>query len=261
MNRDSNSGYLLRGTVFTPDSRYLLVSAMGGPLSVIDVENGKFIGMVHKIYGVRHLAINDGKVYGSCNTAGSVIKFPLDSLISGVEHARAAGSKDIHLNGKIETCKVGGGARTLEVSPDGKYLFVACNSGNAVYAVDAATMKVADNIRCDSYPVGLALSGDGRKLIVTSQGRKGFGGNAVNIYMVRRPDLPFEPTQKLTVEPDTIGSENLLEGTDEKTSTPEKEDNGLGEDTIIALVAAGAGLLAGGALLLFYPRKKDNDKF
>lgn len=261
VNRDSNSGYLLRGTVFTPDSRYLLVSAMGGPLSVIDVENGKFIGMVHKIYGVRHLAINDGKVYGSCNTAGSVIKFPLDSLIAGVEHARAAGSKDIHLNGKIESCKVGGGARTLEVSPDGKYLFVACNSGNAVYVVDAATMKVADNIRCDSYPVGLALSGDGRKLIVTSQGRKGFGGNAVNIYMVRRTDLPFEPTQKLTIEPDTIGSENLLEGTDEKTSAPEKEDNGLGEDTIIALVAAGAGLLAGGALLLYYPRKKDNDKF
>lgn len=256
VNRDSNSGYLLRGTVFTPDSRYLLVSAMGGPLAVIDPAQGVLLGTVHSIHGVRHLAINGGMVYGSCNTAGSVIKFPLDSLLSGAERARVTGAKRIDLNAKVETCKVGGGARTLEVSPDGKYIFVACNSGNAVYVVDAATMKVSDHIRCDSYPVGLALSPDGRRLIVTSQGRKGFGGNAVNVFTVRRPDLP----ETDSVPSDTVSAGVIVEGKDPQSGKPAGHD-GLNEDTIIALAAAGAGLLAGGALLIFYPRKKDNDKF
>ena len=92
--------------------------------------------------------------------------------------------------GRITRCKVGGGARTLEASPDGKYLFVACNSASAIYVVDAARMRVADSIRCDSYPVGLAISPDGRLLLATSQGRERHGGNAVNVYRIERPDLP-----------------------------------------------------------------------
>lgn len=257
VNRDSNSGYLLRGTVFTPDGHYLLVSAMAGPLAVIDARSRKFLGTVGKIHGVRHLAISDGMVYGSCNTAGSVIRFPLDSLITGVERAVAAGSRSIPLDARVETCKVGGGARTLELSPDGKYIFVACNSGNAVYVVDAATMKVADHIRCDSYPVGLAISPDGRRLIVTSQGRKGYGGNAVNIFEIKRPDLP----ETVAAPTDTVAAGALVEGKDDPSEKSSASDGGLDEDMIIVMAAAGAGLLAGGALLIFYPRKKDNDKF
>ncbi len=264
VDRDSKSGFLLRGTMFTPDSRYLLVSGMGGPLAVIDVAEGKHVGMVQSVYSVRHLAVKDGYLYGSCNVAGSVIKLPLDSLVAGVEKAKTESTKNIRFNGRIETCKVGGGARTLEISPDGKYIFVACNSGNAVYVVDASTMKVADSIRCDSYPVGLALSADGRKLIATSQGRKGYGGNAVNIFTVRRPDMPFVPETELDVEPDTVSGLALIEGTDSIRAAAQgaaKTDGTLSDDAIIAIVAAGAGLVAGGALLLFYPRKKDNDNF
>lgn len=200
VDRDSGSGYLLRGTVFTPDSKYLLVSGMAGPLAVIEPRTGKHIGMVGKVVSVRHLAIKDGWVYGSQNSAGQAIRFSLDSLINGVKRAEASGSKSISLNGEIKSVKVGGGARTLDVSPDGKFLFVACNSGNAIYMVDASEMKVVDHLRCDSYPVGLALSNDGRRMIVTSQGRKGHGGNAVNIFDIRRPDLPDVSKAEIEVE-------------------------------------------------------------
>ena len=46
--------------------------------------------------------------------------------------------------------------------------------------------KVAE-INVDSYPVGLDVSTDGRRVILTSQGRNGRGGNAVNIFSVTRP--------------------------------------------------------------------------
>ncbi len=242
VNRDANSGYLLRGTLFTPDNRYLLVSGMAGPLGVIDVKSHRYVGSVQSLYGIRHLAINNGFVYGSKNYAGAVIKVPLDSLVSKIDKAVAEGSKIIGNPNGIVECKVGGGARTLEVSPDGKYIFVACNSGNALYAVDAATMKVADHIRVDSYPVGLAISKDGRRAVVTSQGRKGFGGNAVNIFDIERPDLPeAKPEQETDTssENDSILSESTgndisIDNLQKKSSNPIIKD--LFDEQIILII-------------------------
>ncbi len=188
VNRDANSGFLLRGTIFTPEDRYLLVSGMAGPLQVIDVASRTHIGSVPSLYGIRHLDISDGTLYGSQNVAATVVSLNLDSLVAAIDDARAAGVRSISPRGTIRRCKVGGGARTLSASPDGAFLFVACNSASAVYAVDAVSMTVADTIRCDSYPVGLALSDDGHRMIVTSQGRDHNGGNAVNIFRIERFD-------------------------------------------------------------------------
>ena len=186
VNRDSNSGFLLRGTIFTPDDRYLLVSGMAGPLQVIDMETFTHVGSVQSLYGIRHLDIADGRIFGSQNVAATVLSLSLDSLTSAIERAKAKGSRNIAPGGTVERVKVGGGARTLSLSPDGAYAFVACNSGNAVYVVDAVKMVVVDKIRCDSYPVGLTLSVDGHRMAVTSQARDSKGGNAVNIFDIER---------------------------------------------------------------------------
>lgn len=186
VNRDANSGFLLRGTIFTPDGKYLLVSGMAGPLQVVDVATRRHLGSVNDLYGLRHLAISGGYLYGSHNISGRVVKVSLDSLTQAIDRAAAEGSRRIPVGGPQTWCKVGGGARTLSVTPDGKYLLVACNSASAVYVVDAERMEVMDTIRCDSYPVGLAISADGHRAAVTSQGREGHGGNAVNIFRIER---------------------------------------------------------------------------
>lgn len=204
VDRDKGSGYLLRGTMFTPDNRYLLVSGLAGPLSVIDVEKRRHVGFVHELYGIRHLTFSNGRVFGSRNAAGEVLSFALDDLIRGIDKYLSKETQKLTVDGTVRRVKVGGGARTLEVSPDGKYVFVACNSASALYAVDAETMKVVDKIRCDSYPVGLAISPDGRYIAVTSQGRKGFGGNAVNLFEVTRYDIkqvaPAEVTKEVVTD-------------------------------------------------------------
>lgn len=71
VNRDVGSGNALRGTVFTPCSRYLLVGCMGGigGIAVIDMAThtykGKMTGMMPN---VRHLEISrDGYLYLSIN--------------------------------------------------------------------------------------------------------------------------------------------------------------------------------------------------
>lgn len=62
VDRDKDSGEALRGSVFTPDGRFLLVGCMsGGGVAVIDVRNRKYLG---KLFGmmpnVRHLVIKEG---------------------------------------------------------------------------------------------------------------------------------------------------------------------------------------------------------
>lgn len=231
VNRDTNSGWLLRGTVFTPDSRYMLISGMAGPLSVVDMKTLKYLGSVQSLHGIRHLIIHDGYLYGSRNVGASVLKVPLSSLVEGIEKAQSAGSRNITFSGGIKECKVGGGARTLEISPDGKYLFVACNSASAMYVVDAATMLVVDNIRVDSYPVGLAISKDGRRVIVTSQGRKGHGGNAVNIFDIERPDLPVVQEVEETIDSPAVDS-----AASAVVETPQ-ESNGFSGINLVMLIA------------------------
>ena len=190
IDRDNKSGYCLRGTVYTPDDKYLLVGCMGsnGGIAVIDMQTQKYMG---RVMGM-HLVIRDGYLYLSVNKTGYVQRIKLDKFL---EAAKRLTGKTVTLQG-WENCKVGDGARTIELSPSGHFVFAACNLASRLYVVDTRDMKVVGSIEVDSYPVGLDISNDGRYVIVTSQGRGNQGGNAVNIYEVEYEEA--EPVLKNT---------------------------------------------------------------
>lgn len=186
VDRDVNSGNCLRGTVFTPDSRYLLVGCMGGSggVAVIDVAQKRWLGKIHGMMGnLRHLAIANNTLYLSINKAGYVQAAPMDEIRRAI--AELASGKRVARVDQWRSCKVGGGARTLSVSPDGRYIYVACNTASALCVVDARTMKLIATVDADSYPVGLDVSADGRLVFTTSQGRSHHGGNCVDIYRIK----------------------------------------------------------------------------
>lgn len=190
VDRDNGSGYALRGTVFTPDDNYLLVGCMGGDggVAVIDLKNGKYLGRVMGMMpNVRHLVISNGNLYLSINAAGCIQRISLDKFLNTARTMDGTTKKKVNLGG-WETCKVGTGARTLELPPSGRYAFAACNNASKLCVVDTRTMRQITSIDVDSYPVGLDISDDGKYVIVTSQGRSGGGGNAVNIYEVSYPE-------------------------------------------------------------------------
>lgn len=185
VNRDVNSGNCLRGMAFTPDSRYLLVGCMGGMggIAVIDMQSCRYLG---KIYGMmpnlRHLIIKNGYLYVSINKAGYIQRAPMSAIYEAI----AGISSGKSLIRKWDNCKVGAGARTIEATPDGNYIFVACNFASKLMIVDARSMKPVGSIDVDSFPVGLDVSEDGRFVYVTSQGRKGRmpSGNCVDVYEI-----------------------------------------------------------------------------
>lgn len=179
VNRDSECGFCLRGTVFTPDSKYLMVGRMGGGgIAVFAMDSMKYRGTLWGMKSnVRHLMLAGDYLYLSANNPGFVQRAPLDSLISCVER------KKFTYNG-WESVFVGTGARTIDVSPDGQFVYAAVNNESKISVVRTSDMKVVATIAADSYPVGLAISGDGKKVIVTSQGKPGGGGNSVMIFSV-----------------------------------------------------------------------------
>ena len=223
VNRDSNSGYLLRGTTFLPGDSILLVGAMSGPLAVIDVKRGKWLGGFGGLRGVRHLIAKGDRLYMTRNSAGEFVTVPVDSVLKAIATETAAPA-EFKVNG-IERVKVGSGARTLQVSPSGRFAFIACNYSSEIVVVDVDEKKVINCIPADSYPVGLDISPDGTLLVSTSQGHNGEGGNAVNFFRIEyaSPEVPIE--ENSGIETETAEPADTLSAVKESGTQP-GEDNG-----------------------------------
>lgn len=182
VNRDVNCGYCLRGTVFTPDSKHLLVGRMGGNggIAVFEMDSLNYQGTVFGMQtNIRHLAIENDELFIGCNRTGYVQKTNLNALIAAKD---SIPSSNVTYNDWQGT-HVGYGVRTIEVTSDGKYIFACVNGKNKIVVIRSFDMQQIASIGADSFPVGMALSPDDKKLVVTAQGKSGKGGgNSVMIY-------------------------------------------------------------------------------
>jgi YVTN family beta-propeller protein len=56
------------------------------------------------------------------------------------------------------------------LSPDGKFLYVACNGDNSVAVIDTAQMAVVRQVPVGYFPYGVAVSRNGQKVLVSNWG-------------------------------------------------------------------------------------------
>lgn len=189
VDRDKDCGFCVRGLAFTADSKYLFVGRMKrGGLAVFRVDGAEpdYLGTLHGIDpSPRDLKIHGEYLFVSSNGSGYVFKFKWREFLALIESSK---DKDIQITEQdvhVEKVFVGLGPRSLDISRDGKWLFVAVNKTSEAVAVDCAKMKIVSRVDVDSFPVGLALSPDERELWVTSQGRSGLGGNSVSVFQIR----------------------------------------------------------------------------
>ena len=180
-DRDKVCGFCLRGAVFSRDNKTLLVARMGGGgIAGFDVQSGAYLGTVMNVPSTpRHLVIQREDLLVSSNVSGTLARFSLSEIVSAL---RAAKGKRVQ-GPRPEVLKVGQGARTLEVSPDGHYAFVATNTDKSIAVVDLASFKKIKSLPASPFPVGLAISPNGCFLVSTSQGKPGRGGgNTVDVW-------------------------------------------------------------------------------
>lgn len=181
-NRDSNCGFCLRGTIYTPDGRLVLVARMGGGgVAGFETATGRYLGTVTDIVpNPRHMVISqDGKtLYVSGNQSGLVGRYDLSALVQALK--LASGQRVAGPGGR--SLAVGMGVRTIELSPDQRSLYAAVNNEAKLVKVDLASWSVVSRSDVDPFTVGLAVSPDGRTVVTTSQGRDTVGGFSVGLY-------------------------------------------------------------------------------
>jgi DNA-binding beta-propeller fold protein YncE len=182
-DRDTDCGNCLRGTVFTPDNKKILIAKMSGNgIAIIDVASRKYLGtIVGASANLRHLIINQGYLMMSSNRHGVVQRAKLDDIFS----QNFDDKNEITFN-KWETVDVGPGARTIDITKDGKYIFACVNDACKVSVIDAITMKKITEVDAAKFPVGMSLSPDGKQLVTTSQGKSSTpgSGNTVMVFDV-----------------------------------------------------------------------------
>ena len=185
VNRDVGSGYCLRGTLFTPEGRYLLVGCMGsgGGIAVIDLVQERYLGrLLGMMPNLRHMILSNDYLYLSINNKGYVQRLPMRRIYDAISELKP--DKTTAQVDGWESCKVPAGARTIVASPDGRFIFAACNFSSKIAVVDTRTMTQVGTLSADSFPVGLDISQDGQWLFSTSQARPSGGGNAVDIFHI-----------------------------------------------------------------------------
>ncbi len=183
-DRDDTCGFCLRGSIFSPDSQYLIVGRMGkGGIAGFHVPSRRYLGSIMNVASTpRHLVLapDNDTLFVSSNWAGAVSKTSLQKVITSLENAQGR-----RVPGPAwKSAAIGKGARTLALSPDGKLIFVAMNDSAEVVTLDSRSLTVLNRMPVDPYSVGLAVSPDGQAVVVTSQGHSGHGGNSVNIFSV-----------------------------------------------------------------------------
>jgi DNA-binding beta-propeller fold protein YncE len=192
-NRDSNCGFCLRGTVFTPDGRHLLVGRMaGGGIAVFSIPAGDYLGSFTDFSPTpRHLVVDPtGQyLYASDSKGGIVARVRLSEALASLS---ANPGKSVP-GPKGERLNVGVRPRTIAISPDALNLYVSVHGAKRLVRVDTKTWKVADGIDVSPFPVGLDVSPDGAYVAITSQGGPVSGasppaytgGNSVEFFRVR----------------------------------------------------------------------------
>ena len=183
VNRDSECGNCLRGTIFTPDNKKLLVAKMGGNgIAVIDVPTKEMEGTITgSSLNIRHLLINNNDLILSSNKFGVVQKGNLDEI-----NSKDFDENKINEFSNWQSVKLGPGVRTIDVTKNGKYIFACVNNESKISVVDANSMTKISEIDVASFPVGMSLSPDETQLIVTSQGKSSTpnSGNTITVYEV-----------------------------------------------------------------------------
>jgi YVTN family beta-propeller protein len=147
-----SKGYIPRGIAISSDSQKAYVANMGGgTISVIDLTALEVIADIPATANPRHIILSKDQrtLYISDNILGKLLAF--DLIDKKIMHEVSIGKM----------------ARTIALSPDEKYLFGVSHDEGKLVVVDTANFEIIYK-KDFPFPMGLAVTPDGRQLWVTS---------------------------------------------------------------------------------------------
>ena len=162
--------YIPRGIAISSDSLKAYIANMrGGTISVIDLTTLEVIDDIPVTPNPRHIVLSKDQrtLYISDNIYGKIIAF------------------DLIAKKKIKEVFIGKYARTIALSPDEKYVFGVSHDEGKLVVVDTGSFDIIYK-KDVPYPMGLAVTPDGRQLWVTS-----YQMGMIYVYEIERePQTP-----------------------------------------------------------------------
>ena len=147
-----NKGYIPRGIAISSDSQKAYVANMGGgTISVIDLTALEVIADIPATANPRHIILSRDQrtLYISDNILGKILAF------------------DLIAKKTMREVFIGKMARTIALSPDERYLFGVSHEEGKLVVVDTASFTVIYK-KDFPFPMGLAVTPDGKQLWITS---------------------------------------------------------------------------------------------
>jgi YVTN family beta-propeller protein len=144
--------YIPRGIAISSDSqKAYIANQRGGTISVIDLTTLEVIDDIPITPNPRHIVLSKDQrtLYVSDNIHGKILAF------------------DLIARTKRKEVFIGKYARTIALSPDEKYVFGISHHDGKLVVVDTGSFHIIYKTDVP-YPMGLAVTPDGRQLWVTS---------------------------------------------------------------------------------------------
>ena len=138
--------------VSSDGARVAVTSEVDSAVLVVDVERGRVTERIPTRQGASHMIVSapDGRVGFVANIAsGSVTRVRY-------------GSAD------ATTTPTGAGAEGIDLTPDGREVWVTNRAANSVSVLDAATMRVLATVPSADFPIRVKITPDGRRALVTN---------------------------------------------------------------------------------------------
>lgn len=185
----------------SPDGIVCVVGAASGMLTVARPRVGGYDVQAVSVGRCPHeaaLTIDGGHVFVSCVGDGELAKVRLgDGRIlgrckvgDGPSHLHPLGTRIYCANSwdgtvtcitedgeRVKQAASGGWAHAIEVTPDGRWVYVANFLDDTLAVFDADTLERVALLKTEAYPHGLDVSPDGRYMVAT-----GFASDALRIY-------------------------------------------------------------------------------
>ncbi len=142
------------GIVFLPDENLLAVTLEGRrSLALVDIDSGGIIRELKTGQDIPHLIVLDEKhqrLFISNIGSGTVSVVELNSFTL------------------LKNIFVGKGAEGIDISPDGKEIWVTSRNENSISIINSKTLKVEKKLKSEGYPVRLKFTPDGKHVLVSN---------------------------------------------------------------------------------------------
>jgi YVTN family beta-propeller protein len=135
-----------------PGMRVAVTAEADSAALVVDLEAGKVVERIRTGQGASHMiaVAPDGRSGFVANIASG-----------SVTRVRFGG-------GETTTAPKAAGSEGIDVSPDGREVWVTNREANTVSVLDAGTMKVVATLPSADFPIRVKLTRDGRRALVTN---------------------------------------------------------------------------------------------